>query len=233
MAKLSPSFARVWLHCPKAATASEAVPFVTNEYVISGTNIHLRAAYEISKAFDIPQLDIEYHCDEDDLAIVNDYVRFCKQIVKDVFGNSAINVYVEQKISVADFVYDGNGIIDFMAFNNHTVFITDLKTGYDMVYAKGNEQLLFYALASRAYIKANYGYDINNFYLAISQPRRDNHYVVYINAEGLDKWLADNKTNIDLAYHNKGDYVVGSHCEYCYARGACKHYILDTLEGKK
>lgn len=231
MGKLSPNSAGVWLNCPKSPVMVEHLLKHTNEYMQRGSDIHINAAIAIRKLFGIPQIDLPVKCEEEDDGIVRDYATFVKECVNNLFANKAKGLLVEEKISMADLVHVGNGIVDFAAFDEHTLLVLDLKTGHNKVLTQGNPQLYLYALALVNLIKQNYGFDIYNIFVGICQPPRDNSQTFYLTYEDLMAWYDCHREAIDSAFYDTGDYVVGRHCSNCSARAICKHNLIYFLTG--
>lgn len=226
MGKLRPSLSSVWLNCPKAPALCEQVPQLENEFTLRGTQMHLCAAYAVRDAFEIPQIPMTFKCDNPSEIIK--YADFCKRLVSDYFHSDSYEAIVEQKVPLSDFLYDGNGIIDFAAYNPHRVLVIDYKSGTQLVPAKDNSQLNIYAAALIIKLRKQ-GYDPQEIYLAICQPLLDNYSVVYFNVEDLIGWLDSKRKNIDNAYKNLGNYTPGKHCNHCNGRAVCKAYLLHTL----
>lgn len=228
--KLRPSSAKVWLNCPKAPKMITLAPPIETPATERGTLLHLIGAQYVRDLFSIPQLALDYECSDVSDPIA--YANYCYDLVTDVFGNdlSQVNVLVEEKIPLTGVTPDGNGIIDFGAIGNDTAIIIDYKSGFFPVFARDNPQLYLYALALDRVLLEQNGRIIEHYYLAISQPSRDNFSVVHLTRNELEAWLASNEDKIKKASEADGDFVVGEHCKMCSGRGFCRAYMKYTLQ---
>lgn len=126
---------------------------------------------------------------------------------------------------------DDNGTIDNVIFGgaDRTLYVTDLKFGRGhLVTAKGNKQLLIYAVSALDRIKAEYpDVEIENVVLTIVQPRRDyvGEWRMTVDEMELERELIESKSRKALA--GGGDFKAGEHCKFCPVKPRCRH-LKDT-----
>lgn len=228
MGRLRPSIAKVWLACPKTIKMGESIPEIENPFTTRGTQQHLLGAYLTREKFGIPQIPMDIVCEDPNDALI--YSNYCKNLADEVFTNQAFNVAIEEKIDLSDILLDGNGIADFIAYNDNKVLIIDYKAGYQKIFAIDNPQLYLYGLGVLNFLKKHNIFP-KDVYVAICQPSRNNFSYNNISAEDLWAWKESINEKIDIAYYDKGGYVAGEHCGHCKARGACKAYLLYKLNG--
>ena len=91
---------------------------------------------------------------------------------------------VEHQVSYDKWVRDSYGTIDFLAANNKTLHIIDLKYGLGVkVDATENSQLKIYALG--AIQELDCLYDFEKIILTIYQPRIGNVSTCYLNGQKM------------------------------------------------
>lgn len=232
MGLLKPSMAHVWLKCPKSPTLCASIPQTDTDATLSGTLCHLQAAYEARETFGIPQIPMEFKLDDARKAEAKQYASYCSDIVKGVFGSDGFTPLVEEKVSLSEYLFDGNGIIDFGAYNDKAVVILDYKSGYAKVGAQGNPQLYLYALAMMSKLR-KLGTPPKEIYIGIVQPSQRNYPFMNLKPEEIEAWAKDAEPKILAAYTDKGEYSPGQHCSQCWAKGLCRAYLLYALEGRK
>lgn len=232
MGKLKPSLSAVWLlHCTASPQLFDKVPSVNTQYTTKGTEQHLRAAYEVKKAFGLPQLDIEFKCDSPEDAI--EYAKQCVELTTSLMTDSgdydAQRIYVEEKLSMSPMLpSDNHGVVDFAAYTHKNLIVVDYKSGYLPISAEGNPQLYLYALAILARIEPE-GFLPDRIYVAISQPSKDNLSIEALSREQLFAWYERYRLNIERSANGTGDFVPGDHCVKCPARAICRAYLLYRL----
>lgn len=239
MAKLRPSMAKVWLNCAKSAKLAELMPYVETPFTEKGTRLHLVASniikgcYGYVKSEDSPPIDMTSMND------VKAYVRYMQSLTTDIFDTEPYDVMIEEKIPLSDFLYDGNGIIDYCAYNTENLLIGDYKTGFVRVYPDNNPQLYIYAIGMLYRLEKALNIRPDNIYVAISQPSQNNNRYVKVSRNDLIEWIESKTKPIDDAYFETGGFTVGKHCQFCPARGSCVAHLrhaltsTDTEEGEE
>lgn len=131
-------------------------------------------------------------------------------------------IYLEQTVSVQEYVPEGFGQLDVGILRDTLLKIIDLKYGKGVVvFAEDNSQIKLYALG--AYLKYGLLYDIERVEMTIYQPRIDNITTAEISVEDLLKWAdEDVKPLAELAFNGNGEFKPGEHCRFCKAKALCK-----------
>lgn len=229
MAKLRPSMAKVWLNCAKSAKLAELLPYVETPFTEKGTRLHLVASNMIKGKYGYPRSDEDPYIDMSSRADVVAYVNFVSSLTTDIFQYEPFDAAVEEKLSLRDFLYDGNGIIDYYAYNEDDLLVIDYKTGFVRVYPDNNPQLYIYAIALLYKLEMEKNIRPKNIYVAISQPSQNNNRYVKLTRQELISWLGEQATKIEDAYFEKGGFNVGKHCQFCPARGSCVAHLRHAL----
>ncbi len=230
MYKLRPSAAKIWLNCPIAPKMTAMVPYSETKFTRKGTNLHGLASNILKDKYgytgDREQVSYVNQLELDD---VRQYLRFIDSLTTDVFQDDTFDILIEEKIPLGDFLYDGNGIVDYCAYNMDNLLLIDYKTGFKRVYPDNNPQLNIYALGMLYKIEKELNYRPENIFVAISQPSQNNNRYVKTTRGDLFKWLLSHKEDIDRAYTATGDFNVGPHCQFCPARGSCIAHLRKAL----
>lgn len=230
MAKLRPSAAKIWMECAKSAKLSALVPYVETPFTKKGTNLHAVAANKLLDKYGLVRPKEETTpINRLEQADIDAYLRFVDSMTTDVFEDEIFDVDIEEKLTLEDFLYEGNGVIDYNAYNEDNLLIIDFKSGFKRVYPDDNPQLNIYALAKLYKLEKELNLRPNNIYLAISQPSQNNNRYVKLSRAELIEWLESVRDNIDNAYFEKGEFKVGPHCQFCPARGSCAAHLKQAL----
>lgn len=229
MAKLRPSAARIWLNCAKSAKLSELMPYTETPFTAKGTKLHLVASNILRGKYGYPTEEASPTTDFVEMTDVKSYTDFVNRLTTDVFREEGFDVFIEEKLTLADFLYEGNGIIDYCAYNADDLLVIDYKTGFVRVYPDANPQLNLYALAMLYRLEKTLNLRPDNIYLSISQPSQNNNRYIKTTRQALIDWLVAQTTKIDEAYYETGGFTVGKHCQFCPARGSCVAHLRQAL----
>jgi hypothetical protein len=142
---------------------------------------------------------------------------------------------VEARVHYTAWVKNGWGTSDDIRLpeDKGTCYITDLKFGQGVKkYAEGNSQLLAYALG----VWQDFGplYEIEDFELAIHQPRLNHIDSVRVSVKELLLWARDVLIPAyEEAMGPDAKFVPGDHCRFCPAKKDCAaraDFMLSMLE---
>ena len=220
-AKLSPSAAHRWMHCPAAPSREAVLPEESSIYAEEGTLAHAIAAAALKHRLglstaaedaEIEELSPRYDIGEIE-AFTGVYVDYVWARYKAAKGKDASAVLlVEQRLAL-DCV-DGFGTSDAIIAREGELDICDLKYGKGVkVDAVGNPQMRIYALGAMEHLD---DYDFSTIRTHIIQPRLNHTDCEEIAAADLRGWErgvllpAVAKTSEDGA-----PAVAGGWCQFC------------------
>lgn len=220
-AKLSPSGADRWSTCFGSVVLAEGVEDPGSDYAAWGTAAHALAAHCLDRQ--IPPADLlgavfeGFAADDEMVACVADYIGFVQRLTVD-----ADLVMYERAVPISHLTGepDATGTADVIAVRGKEIIIIDLKTGFNVVEAERNKQMLMYA--SGAIRLFDMACEFETVTLAISMPR----------AYGSSVWSC---SVVDAAIElveiseaaqriNDGDTTLtpsDKACRYCRVKGAC------------
>ena len=241
-AKLSPSSADRWVHCPGSVTLSEQVlPQGSTPYADEGTLAHavaelkLRSASgqlgtRLSTAVKRLTKDNEYWCGEMDEA--TDYYANAVMEELGAAGKDA-ELMVEQRFSLSDWVPDSFGTSDAVVIGGNAIQVIDLKYGKGVkVNAVGNPQLRLYGLGAAGLFGDIYDFDTVR--MTIIQPRLDHVSTEELPLEELLRWAREEVTPAaEEAMEGSERTACGDWCRFCPAKALCRTRAEYCLEVAK
>lgn len=220
-AKLSPSSAHRWLHCPPSVKLSEQFEEQESIYASEGTCAHQLAEYQVRRYLCEEVVNpIEHltYFNEEMSEHAKDYVTYIKDIVS-VYAEPFISV--EERLDLSSVVPESFGTADCIVIANNDLHIVDYKYGQGvLVEAADNPQLQLYAIGALA--KYAPLFEIKDIYMHIYQPRKSNACMAYMTAKDLQAWAKEVAKVARLAYEGAGEYQAGAWCRFCPARCACR-----------
>lgn len=240
-ARLAPSAAERWIHCPGSVRISEDLPEPqSSSYADEGTLAHSVAELklrlmtgEISRQKYGAQLrrlqQSEYWCGE--LSECTDSYRDIVQEHLFEYGPNA-ELLVEQRYSLEPWVPGGFGTSDAVILGDDTIEVIDLKYGKGIkVEALANPQLRLYGLGAAVLLGDLY--DFTTVRMTIIQPRLDHISVeemlltdLYAWAETVVKPAAQEATDPEAEPRT----ACGDWCRWCPAKAICRTRAEKQLE---
>lgn len=240
-AVLSPSAASRWLACTPSARFEQKFPDTSGTAASEGTLAH--ALSELIIRYASGKIDAKDHIKilnsiEVDPLFDNSMMEYCEEYaayVMEQFYNAQAHtkdalLFLEQKLDLTDYVPDGFGTGDVIIIADGVMDIIDLKYGKGVpVTAVDNNQMKLYSLgALRAF---DFMYDIQTVRMTIYQPRLDSITNFEMSTVALRQWAEQVlKPKAKLAFAGKGDFVPGTHCQFCKAKAVCKANADYNLE---
>lgn len=238
-ARLSPSAAERWIHCPGSIRLAEQCPPDSGSaYAEEGTAAHalaelkLRAEMgEITARKHAAELKKAragaYYCGEMDEA--TDYYKDAVMERLAASGPDA-ELMIEQHFGLEAWVPGGFGTSDAVIVSEGTIEVIDLKYGKGVrVDAKENPQLRLYGLGA-----ASLFWDIYDFHtvrMTIIQPRLDHVSTEELPMEELFKWAETVvRPAAEEAAGEHGHTASGDWCRWCPAKAVCRTRAQKQLE---
>jgi Protein of unknown function (DUF2800) len=231
-AKLGPSAAHRWLHCPGSVILEADLVDEGSEFAKEGTAAHALAEWCLREGVDPTEMvgdtmeGVEVTADmADHVADYVDYVRGTHAETADAV------LLVEQRVEFTQWVPGGFGTSDAIVIGDGLCHVIDLKFGQGVrVDAYKNEQAMMYALG----VWQTFGslYEIDTFVLHIHQPRLDHVSEFTITVKELLTW-ADQvvKPAADRATAKTPEFNPGQKtCQWCKARSTCKALAQHNYE---
>lgn len=240
-ALLGPSGASRWLACTPSARMEEGYPDSSGVAAQEGTLAHelgetlikfhnkLIKKAEYDKILKRIAENPMFNTDMLDHAM--SYAAFiAERLAEATHKTKDAVLQVEAKLNLTDYVPEGFGTGDAVIIADGLMDIIDLKYGKGvMVSCENNKQMMLYSLG--ALREFDFMYDIHTVRMTIFQPRLDNISSFEMSVADLRKWAEDELVpRAALAFEGKGEFVTGSHCQFCRARVQCKALAKENLK---
>jgi hypothetical protein len=229
---VGPSSGDRWIHCPGSVPATKDLPDSSSDFAAEGTFAHYISELcrnedkEPKEYLGVVSEDGKFEVNQEMVDGLDNFLAYCDQFDGDTF--------VELRVNYDEWVQDGFGTGDHIAVDDKgTALIMDLKYGKGIqINAKGNTQLKLYALGF--WQDYSHLYDIENFVLAISQPRLGHRDQWDISTEKLLRWAEDvvvpagiRVEEAQKAFDSDNEipdeyFKAGGWCQWCRIRGTCK-----------
>lgn len=242
---LSPSAAYRWLACTPSARFEEQIPDVDSIFSREGTLAHELAALILSsrtglfkkpqKAFNkelskIEELVAKFYAGIGKPNAINemmdyaeDYAAYVRQFIP-IAGKSV--VLIERRVDMSSYAPLCYGTVDCGIITPRVIYVIDYKYGAGKrVSAIKNRQMMLYALGLLL-VALEKGYEPDKVVVSIFQPRVSETASTWeIDTEDLLDWAeTELKEQAVQAIGGQGDFVAGSHCDFCKAKTSCKAY---------
>lgn len=237
---LGPSASERWLVCTASVLATMDLPDKTSDYAIEGTAAHTVSEWAREEGINAEEYigrEVDVHCadgsvvtlvvDQEMADGVNAFVEYTDALPGEML--------CEERVTYDGWVPKGFGTADDIRLGSPVVYITDFKYGKGVQkWAEQNTQLMLYALG----VWQDYGwmYDIEEFQLAIFQPRLNHVDEWTISVEELLVWantVAKPQAEEALT-PGAGVWQAGDHCQFCRMKTTCKaraKYVHEVVYG--
>ena len=210
---LAPSSAYRWTVCPGSVRLAQQYPETgSSAAAAEGTLAHSHAEHWLRTGQ--PRDDIPP-------AMVEPLAMY----IADVYSVT-LSPQVEQRLDLSMIHPACFGTADAVHRDGHTVYVWDLKFGYQLVEVQNNLQLLCYA--------AGVAQPGDTIYVIISQPRvwhsQGRTRSFFITYEALTEHIDRLRRAAVLAMSDTAEAVPGTHCTYCPALHVCpaaRRVLLD------
>ena len=197
--KYSASSVSRWTRCHGSISVLAAEDKPASEYSTAGTNFHA----ECQQA-----LDFGFALDDD----VQGYLDMFKEIGASLKG---LVVHVERQFHLENSP-DIGGTPDLVMYDNDTLHIVDIKSGYMEIDPSENEQLMTYAIA----VIDSLLLGTRKVFLHIYQPGRDPaHTQKEVSREALGAHALTMLTHRQAIEKGDRSFAPGAHCQFCNRAG--------------
>ncbi len=239
-AKLSPSSAHRWMHCPASVRLSEDVPKETSAYAEAGTLAHSLAELKARKRF-FPMSARTYSSQQKKLEASEHYApemagytdRYAEVLDEHALSFpsepfTALEVQVPVGQYTGEYKPDGTpatGQADCIQIGGDTLWVTDYKNGAGVpVDAKGNPQLMLYGLGALTLYALIYGDSIQRVKLTIVQPALKSVSDWEISRSALERWGLESVRPAakEALGENPPAPSAGDWCRFCPVRAKCR-----------
>lgn len=230
-ARLSPSSADRWLHCPgSVALAEQLPPLPSSVYADEGTHAHAVAELKLWRS--IGELPPKQY--EEELAKLKESEYWCGEVdeATDFYADTVIEhlsaagadaeLMIEQHFSLDKWVPDSFGTSDAVVIGGSTIEVIDLKYGKGVkVSARRNAQLRLYGLGASSLFGDLYDFETVRY--TIIQPRLDHVSTEVTPLNELLLWAEEEVVpRATMAVEGTDYLAVGDWCRWCPAKATCR-----------
>lgn len=234
-ARLNPSGAERWIHCPGSIRLSEQCPPAgSSEYADEGTKAHAIAEAKLRQVIgEITPKELEKilkkHQPDGEMDEATDFYRDEVVEILAAAGPDA-ELMVEQRFSLNRWAPESFGTSDAVVIGGNKIEVIDLKYGKGVkVSAKGNPQLRLYGAGAANLFEGMYDFDTVR--MTIIQPRLDHISTEELPLSELMEWMKDVvKPAARDAYDGTGETAAGEWCRWCPAKAVCRKRAEANLE---
>jgi hypothetical protein len=218
---LSPSKAQRWVNCPGSVQEESKFPETSNVYAEEGKLAH-EYCYRVLSGLETDYLNVSDSMKENCASYIKRIQNFPEHCTK----------LFEQRLSMFSINKKMFGTADAIIYDSieRTLYVIDLKYGFEQIDAKNNYQLLSYASAAYDVFRDK---GVLKIHLIIEQPRghkkinSDNEWIISVNE--LNLHVEELKNSADLALSSKSIFKSGDHCKYCKARSGCSEFSKSAI----
>ena len=234
-ARLNPSSAERWIHCPgSVALAEQCPPPGSSEYADEGTKAHAIAEAKLRQIIgEITPKELEKiikkHQPDGEMEEATDFYR--DQVVEILASTGKdAELMVEQRFSLNRWAPESFGTSDAVIIGDGKIEVIDLKYGKGVrVSAKNNPQLRLYGAGAANLFEGMYDFDTVR--MTIIQPRLDHVSTEELSLEELMTWMKEVvKPAAREAYDGTGEIDAGDWCRWCPAKAVCRKRAEKNLE---
>ena len=234
-ARLNPSSAERWIHCPgSVALAEQCPPPGSSEYADEGTKAHAIAEAKLRQIIgEITPKELEKiikkHQPDGEMEEATDFYRDEVVEILASAGKDA-ELMVEQRFSLNRWAPESFGTSDAVIIGDGKIEVIDLKYGKGVrVSAKNNPQLRRYGAGAANLFEGMYDFDTVR--MTIIQPRLDHVSTEELSLEELMTWMKEVvKPAAREAYDGTGEIDAGDWCRWCPAKAICRKRAEKNLE---
>ena len=165
------------------------------------------------------------------LEYCDDYATFVIERFNEALSHTPdAKLFLEKKLDMSDYVPEGFGTGDAVIVADTLMETIDLKYGKGVAVAvTENKQQMLYALG--ALKDFSLMYDIERLRMTIYQPRIGNIESFEMEVTDLLDWAeTELKVKAAMAYAGEGEFIPGSHCQFCKGASVCKALAEMNLE---
>jgi Protein of unknown function (DUF2800) len=244
---LSPSGASRWLACTPSARFEQQHADTGSRYADEGTLAHEVAALVLGvrsgvapvKNFPAVLSEIEHRVNlfygQDSPVEFKAMLEHAEEYAAFVLEQAQGQILIEQRYDLRKYVPFAWGTADCTNITGHTLYIVDYKYGAGVaVTATANPQLMLYALGALDALPAGHRTEGMDVVVSIFQPRAGGSSSWSITVTDLLKWANEVVTpRAKMAMGGQGEFVAGSHCQFCKVKSVCKAWYDRFGEAKR
>lgn len=242
-ARISPSAAERWIHCPGSVALSEQVetrdkssPFAdegTVAHRLAELKLKLSLGYILKETFHIEMMKVEsseYYTPEM-VSAVNAYVQAVLDAKNQAGGEDAI-CWIEVKVDLSEWIPEGFGTADAVIIGTSYIHVMDLKFGKgNKISAKGNPQLMIYAAGAIRRAEQLGLVSTKKAVITIVQPRLRHKDSMAVSITELFRWTeCVVKPQAHKADEGTQEFDAGDWCRFCNAKPRCREITRHYLE---
>lgn len=219
---MGPSSGERWMNCSASVDFTKDMKDRNSIYAAEGTAAHelsewMRNEGKPAKHYlgrEIKAKGFTFEVTQEMATNVQQFVDYCDEFCDD-------DVFVEERVHYTAWVPNGWGTADDIRFKETVCKLTDLKYGKGVkVNAKNNTQLLLYALG--VFQEYHHLYDIEEFILAIHQPRLNHVDEWTVTTKELLVWARDVVMPAAQEVLEGGKFFPGKWCQFCRGKNLCE-----------
>lgn len=215
------SSAHRWKVCTPSAAAAELYPSGSSDFAAEGTLAH-EVAEQVARAMlENRPHGIKPDAEKGITAEMIECAEAYADFIQEKMESPDAVVLLEVRVDFSPWVPGGFGTCDCLILQGTKLTVIDYKYGEGVkVSSFDNPQMSLYALG--AWNLYGFIYDIDDVEMVIFQPRMDNVSEYTETADALTAWGTEIKPIAEKAVKGEGEYVPGSHCQFCPHAGRCR-----------
>ena len=233
-AKLNPSAAERWLHCPGSIRLSEQCePPGSSEYAEEGTRAHTLAEAKLRELVgeittkELKRIEKKLQPD----AEMEEATNLYRDRVAEILAGAGPygELMIEQRLNLEKWIPESFGTSDAVVIGNDRLEVIDLKYGKGIkVQAENNPQLRLYGAGAAALFESLY--EFTTVRMTIIQPRLDHISTEEMPLRALMEWVKETVApKAKEAYTGKGEVTAGEWCRWCPAKAICRKRAEENL----